>query len=197
MTSGNLLSDFGVGPWRAANEKFVDGFELVFALEEVRIGSILPGESGLDGVQGAVFRLLRAYPDEVYSLYLMTGRDAKFVDEFAERPTYAQLEKILEDSKGKLRTSFYINEENREADEAAAAAGGEQLEGGAQEAAGAQEKGPGLGAEVVNLQALDVDSLEKTELRAYLKALGVPTAGKVAVLRGRLREAIDKRLSEE
>ena len=36
-TSGNLVSDFGIGPWRRRNEEFVASFEQTYVLKQMRI----------------------------------------------------------------------------------------------------------------------------------------------------------------
>ena len=36
-TSGNLVSDFGIGPWRRRNEDFVASFEQTYVLKQMRI----------------------------------------------------------------------------------------------------------------------------------------------------------------
>lgn len=38
-TTGNLVSDFGFGPWRQRAEAFVDTFSVTYSLEECRIGN--------------------------------------------------------------------------------------------------------------------------------------------------------------
>ena len=52
-------------------------------------------------------------------------------------------------------------------------------------------------AETSELADLDVATLDKKELRSYLGGMGKPAAGKLEVLRQRLREAIDERLAGE
>ena len=47
-TKGNIVSDFGFGPWRKRNEEFVAKFKAVYSLTEQRIGAA----STLDPVTG-------------------------------------------------------------------------------------------------------------------------------------------------
>lgn len=37
FTSGNLVSDFGIGPWRRRSEEFVASFEQTYMLKQMRI----------------------------------------------------------------------------------------------------------------------------------------------------------------
>ena len=138
--------------------------------------------AGLDGVAGAVFRLLCVGPEGRWAAYVMTGQEARLVADFDERPTYVQLEKLIEE--GKARTSVFNSPEGR-------------AEASKRQAAQAGSDGPGLGAAVVTLAELDVTTLDKKELRSYLGALGKPAAGKLDVLRARLEEAITEKLAEE
>lgn len=34
---GQVISDFGIGPWRKASEEFVDGFQEVYHLSQSRV----------------------------------------------------------------------------------------------------------------------------------------------------------------
>lgn len=36
-TKGNLVSDFGIGPWRRRNEEFVASFQQTYVLKQMRI----------------------------------------------------------------------------------------------------------------------------------------------------------------
>ena len=36
-TKGNLVSDFGIGPWRRRNEEFVGSFQQTYVLKQMRI----------------------------------------------------------------------------------------------------------------------------------------------------------------
>jgi hypothetical protein len=63
-TKGNLLSDFGIGPWRKKNEEFVALFASTYSLTEQRIGaaSTLDPATGDYMGNGGVVRLLNVYP---------------------------------------------------------------------------------------------------------------------------------------
>ena len=91
---GQVVSDFGVGPWRAANEQFVDRFEQVFSLRQTR-------------VDGAELRILRepsgaaaaAATWRVFSLDPET-RAGSLLGELDHEPRYAELEAFAADAGG-------------------------------------------------------------------------------------------------
>lgn len=64
--SGQVVSDFGFGPWKKAAEEFLGKFERTYFLKEQRVGS--PGSvdpsTGQRYVSGAVVRILLTTPKE-------------------------------------------------------------------------------------------------------------------------------------
>jgi hypothetical protein len=59
-----IVSDFGIGPWRKRNEEFVAKFKSVYSLTEQRIGAastLDPATNDYMGL-GGVARILFAYP---------------------------------------------------------------------------------------------------------------------------------------
>ena len=63
-TQGQLVSEFGIGPWRKANEEFVASFEPSYCLFEQRIGapSSVNLARGSRYENGGVLRTQRCYP---------------------------------------------------------------------------------------------------------------------------------------
>jgi len=81
-SSGQIISDFGWGPWRAKRESFLAEFSPVFTLTSIRI-------------LGEDVRLMYAYPGkwQVYAIS-MTGEIEK-VASLDARPTYKEMEELL------------------------------------------------------------------------------------------------------
>lgn len=96
-TTGNLVSEFGFGPWRKANEEFVATFLPSYALFEQRIGapSSINMATGNRYDNGAVLRTLLAYPEK-YTAHIMSGDGAsQAMAAFSSRPTYQELEETI------------------------------------------------------------------------------------------------------
>lgn len=79
-TEGNLVSEFGIGPWRKANEEFVATFEPSYQLFEQRIGapSSINMANNSRYASGGVVRVLRAYPGQ-YEVHVMASNGASQV----------------------------------------------------------------------------------------------------------------------
>lgn len=87
VLSGNLISDFGVGPWRAAAEKNVASFRLAYALDALRVA-------------GDTVRLLYLQ-DAGWSVWLLDGKDERLLaDGLADRPTVAAVTDLLKATPG-------------------------------------------------------------------------------------------------
>lgn len=93
---GNILNDFGFGPWREKNEQFVKGFEIAYFLKEQRI-------------QGETFRLQKVYggPWQVFVLNQQTG-SIESLEPFEERPSYREIEKLLQSRKGSIAAMNWV-----------------------------------------------------------------------------------------
>jgi len=79
---GQVVSDFGIGPWRRASEEFVATFEEVYHLSQSRIS-------------GDECRVLRSYPGD-WQVHV-AGADGALpcVSVEKEKPSYARLVEIL------------------------------------------------------------------------------------------------------
>jgi hypothetical protein len=78
----NLISDLGIGPWRAANEAFIAKFEETYSYREVRI-------------RGQVIRVLRAYP-RPWQVFVLDGRGGvECIAAQAAKPSYKELEAMI------------------------------------------------------------------------------------------------------
>lgn len=80
--SSNFISDFGVGPWRTANEAFVAKFVETFSLRESRI-------------RGQEVRVLRCFPSDYTVFALLAPGQTQVLGSFPERPTFAQLDALV------------------------------------------------------------------------------------------------------
>jgi len=170
LTRGNLVSDFGIGPWKKKAEDFIATFEPVYVLEEHRIGA--PGSldpvSGEFAGRGGVVRLLKAY-GAPWLLYLVgQSGGLLFLQEFQVKPTYKDMELAIDawkasggssvPSKLAMDTPTRI-EDSREL--------------------------------LANLTPGQVEAMDKKSLQIALQALRLPTSGKLSKLRERLLEAMD------
>jgi len=186
-TKGNLLSDFGIGPWRKKNEEFVALFASTYSLTEQRIGaaSTLDPATGDYMGNGGVVRLLNVYPakHQVFSI----GKDgsSECIMVQAELPTYKDLEGGVRNSKTSLKTTR--GGEGLTSEEERLQVGGNDeiidfsLKSGSEIMVAVKA---GL------VKPTDVDRMDKTALRAALGAWGIPTSGKVELLRQRLAAKI-------
>mmetsp|Transcript_21078 Transcript_21078/g.66789 ORF Transcript_21078/g.66789 Transcript_21078/m.66789 type:complete len:252 (-) Transcript_21078:83-838(-) len=86
---GQVVSDFGVGPWRKKNEEFVDGFEKVYVCKKFR-------------ACGEDVRLLRVYPGDWQVMVGDEKGDSTCVALLKEAPSYPELEAILKAREGSV-----------------------------------------------------------------------------------------------
>lgn len=105
-TSGAIIGDFGIGPWRKRAENFVAKFEPVYYLKEQRI-------------QGEIVRTLKVYPNDWQVFALAPGADNKIVAEplgtFTKRPLYDELKTLLESREGSVASMNWVERAKREA----------------------------------------------------------------------------------
>uniref|UniRef100_A0A6U9QJH0 DUF1995 domain-containing protein n=1 Tax=Picocystis salinarum TaxID=88271 RepID=A0A6U9QJH0_9CHLO len=172
LTKGNLVSDFGIGPWRRKAEEFLATFEPVYVLEEHRIGA--PGSldpiSGDVAGRGGVVRLLKVY-NAPWLLYLVQqGSGLLFLGEFQTKPTYKDMEAAI----GALKSGDYPS------------ARSELARGNYTGKDGRQEL-------LANLTPEQIDAMDKKSLQVALQALRLPTSGKLSKLKERLLEALKER----
>ncbi len=193
MTHGQVISDFGIGPWKRAAMDFLDTFVPSYTLAEKRIGAASTlGPGGAPLGLGGVARLLRAYPAE-WSVHAMGGDGSSdCVRVQASEPSYAELKDLFSRVELSLRARRTGDVSQETA--LAAAATADAAAGGA--AGARRDWALASAAEVTaavrsgSLSLADVDALEKSGLRSALIALDAPSAGKLQDLRERLRAAL-------
>lgn len=200
---GQVISDFGIGPWKKRAFDFLDTFEPSFSLTESRVGAAAtrdPARGGDYMGVGGVARVLKTHggPWQVFAM----GGDgsSECIRVEPTRPGYEYLEKQV------FVTPEYSLQARRSGD-------GPSLETRLETAAAARAEGqrsnddsavPDDGfdwsiASVAEITAAvraraitpaDCEAMSKSGLRSALGALGLPSSGKLETLRERLREAL-------
>lgn len=172
LTKGNLVSDFGIGPWKRKAEEFLATFEPVYVLEEHRIGA--PGSldpiSGDVAGRGGVVRLLKVY-NAPWQLYLVQQGDGLlFLGEFERKPTYKDMEVAI----GALKSGGNPSAQSKLArDSATRKDGSREL--------------------FANVTPEQINAMDKRSLQVALQALRLPTSGKLSKLKERLLESLEDR----
>jgi len=196
VESGQVISDFGIGPWRRRAEDFLRTFESTYALTESRVGAAAtrdPARGGDFMGVGGVGRILKT-KTSAFQIFAM-GQDgsSECVCVVPSEPSYAFLEKevFIKEEYSLLRRRNGAEaggslEARLESSAAAAAADG----GTATDwtIASTAEINAAVRADAIG--PADVDAFSKTGIRTALAALGLPTSGKVESMRERLREAL-------
>ena len=207
---GQVVSDFGVGPWRKKATSFLDTFAAVYSLTEKRVGAAAtrdPANGGDFMGVGGVARVLKLLGSE-YQVFAM-GQDgsSECVCVVQETPTYEYLEK-------QVFTKREFSLLRRRGGESVGPSLEKRLERSALEARNANAHSDGASSmdwsiasvaeitaavRVGAIGASDVAGFGKTGIRTALGALGLPTSGKLETMRERLREALlgkDKEMYE-
>jgi hypothetical protein len=196
VESGQVISDFGIGPWRRRADDFLRTFESTYALTESRVGAAAtrdPARGGDFMGVGGVGRILKT-KTSAFQIFAM-GQDgsSECVCVVPSEPSYAFLEKevFIKEEYSLLRRRNGAEaggslEARLESSAAAAAADG----GTATDwtIASTAEINAAVRADAIG--PADVDAFSKTGIRTALAALGLPTSGKVESMRERLREAL-------
>ncbi|GMH33790.1 hypothetical protein BSKO_01624 [Bryopsis sp. KO-2023] len=182
--SGQVISDFGFGPWKKAADDFLNTFENTYLLTEQRIGS--PGSidpvTGQRFITGGVLRVLLSYPSQ-YEVYAMATNGAnQYLSTFDHKPTYQELDQLLVDARGAKLEIFDVA---RKASAVTSAFQGKDEEGGGESKAEAVDSGSIEGRPSDS----EIDAMDVTTLRRYLTAKDLPTSGRVVKLKERLKEA--------
>lgn len=174
-TSGNIVSDFGVGPWKRRAEQFISTFQTIYALYEVRVGA--PASVDLRvRARGGVVRVLMAYPGK-WQVYLMENNGPRCIANMEKKPDYRDLESLLQlyklsglsdqlSTRGTMLGGITIKVLNE--------AGG-----------------------VPKYTDQEIEGMDKKLLFAALKLYGVPSSGRMSKLRRRLKEVQDDRISRD
>ena len=195
VESGQVISDFGIGPWRRRAEDFLRTFESTYALTESRVGAAAtrdPARGGDFMGVGGVGRILKT-KTSAFQIFAM-GQDgsSECVCVVPSEPSYAFLEKevFIKEEYSFLRRRNGAEagpslEARLESSAAAAADGGTATDW---TIASTAEINAAVRADAIG--PADVDAFSKTGIRTALAALGLPTSGKVESMRERLREAL-------
>jgi len=189
---GQIVSDFGVGPWRKRATDFLSTFEPTYSLAEYRVGAAAtrdPARGGDYMGVGGVARVLKTHGGGWQTFAMGADGSSECVVSGDAEPSYAYLEK-------EVFTRFEYSLAGRRV--GAGPSLEARLESAASEAVGkgaidwsiasTAEITAAVRAEAI--VAADVDALSKTGLRTALGALGLPTSGKLEAMRERLREAL-------
>jgi len=200
IESGQVVSDFGIGPWRKRAMDFLGTFENSYSLTESRIGAAAtrdPARGGDFMGVGGVARILKT-PRSAFQIFAM-GQDgsSECVTSTSSEPSYDFLEKevFIKDEYSLLRRRSGAEAgpslETR-LEMSAAAAATASTDGAASATdwsiASAAEIAAAVRADAIG--PADVDGFSKTGIRTALDVLGLPTSGKLESVRERLREAL-------
>eukprot|EP00210_Caulerpa_lentillifera_P004165 g3971.t1 len=172
--SGQVISDFGFGPWKKAAEEFLNKFDRTYFHKEQRIGSAgsVDPSSGRRYITGAVVRILLSSPDE-YNVFAMSSEGSnQLIGSFDHQPGYQELEILLQEARKRNLKIFEVAKETSGPDGVTA--------------------GPpsGIQGQLEDLNDFIVDSLDASTLRQELTKRGLPTSGRIAKLKERLKAAI-------
>ena len=189
---GQIVSDFGVGPWKKRATDFLSTFEPTYSLAEYRVGAAAtrdPARGGDYMGVGGVARVLKTHGGGWQTFAMGADGSSECVVSDASEPTYNYLEKEIftrfEYSLAGRRTGAGPSLESRLECAASEAAKDGSIDWSI---ASTAEITAAVRAEAI--AASDVDTLSKTGLRTALGALGLPTSGKLEAMRERLREAL-------
>ena len=198
VESGQIISDFGIGPWKKRAMDFLDTFESTYALTESRVGAAAtrdPARGGDFMGVGGVARVLKTFTS-AFQIFAM-GQDgsSECVCVVPSEPSYEFLEKevFIKEEYSLLRRrngaeagpSLETRLESSISAAAASADGGAAMDWSI---ASTAEINAAVRADAIG--PADVDGFSKTGIRTALAALGLPTSGKVESMRERLREAL-------
>eukprot|EP00252_Welwitschia_mirabilis_P023727 TRINITY_DN6784_c0_g1_i7.p1 TRINITY_DN6784_c0_g1~~TRINITY_DN6784_c0_g1_i7.p1 ORF type:complete len:266 (+),score=73.14 TRINITY_DN6784_c0_g1_i7:356-1153(+) len=164
--TGQIISDFGFGPWKREAEAFLGTFEPVYGLLEQRIGEASNIVSG----SGGVVRILRCYPSQ-WHVYLMSwDGTSHLIGTTEKQPTYRELEQLVAEARKRIPWKLPP-----------------RIAGGSQPAP------PPLPKSLAGfLSDEEIDKMDKVSLRQALAARELPTSGKLEALKERLKKAQKK-----
>lgn len=162
-SSGQVVSDFGLGPWRRQAEEFVNSFENVYTLIEQRVGEA----SNVTSSSGGVVRILKCYPGN-WQVHLMSSDGtADVIGVFPAQPTYKELENAVRE--GRIRNPWKA---------------APRILGGSEPAPPPLPKS--LSGTLSDAQ---IEAMDTAELRRALMALNLPSSGRMSTLKERLKKA--------
>jgi hypothetical protein len=185
---GQVVSDFGIGPWKVAALSFLDGFERSYSLRERRVGN--PGTvdivTGTRFASGGVLRVRRAWPGGWEAHACAADGSSQLLGAPAEgEPSYKELEAALEKGRRQKLPIFRVA---RLATRLGGAGEGEAAAAAAPAPAAAEVAAAAGGG---GLTRADLAAMDAAALRRRLAAAGAPTSGRLDALRERLAEALE------
>eukprot|EP00878_Enallax_costatus_P028830 GHUV01031180.1.p1 GENE.GHUV01031180.1~~GHUV01031180.1.p1 ORF type:complete len:283 (+),score=91.74 GHUV01031180.1:214-1062(+) len=165
-TEGNLVSELGFGPWRKANEDFIATFERSYQLYEQRVGapSSVDLATGTRYVSGAVVRVLRVYPEQ-YVVHVVAGDGtSQAIGGFSERPSYKQLEQLIESARQAKLEIFALARKASSLDREAGIKSPEEVAASSS-------------SDAAFYSPAEIQAMDSKSIRRVLVSLGLPGAG--------------------
>ena len=181
---GQVISDFGIGPWKKAALDFLSQFNPTYFLKEKRIGSpgTINGVTGTRFTSGGVLRVLRQWETEEspYEVYAMSANgSSQLLGKKDYEPKYQELDSMITDGRlrkleifeiAKKATYVFANDDDEE-----------QYE----DDPDLEERSPPGDI----LSDADIEALDAASVRRLLLSYGAPASGKLSKLKERLKEA--------
>mmetsp|Transcript_22831 Transcript_22831/g.70956 ORF Transcript_22831/g.70956 Transcript_22831/m.70956 type:complete len:409 (+) Transcript_22831:457-1683(+) len=163
-TRGQIISEFGIGPWRKKAEDFIDSFEKVFVLTEQRIGDA----TGAASITGGVVRILKVYPSKYHSFVMTREGGAECIMVTEAEPDYFELEEVLRQWKlANERDALPL-----------------MFGGNGSSATPSVEIMENIDPEnIVKFRRDEIEIMDKSTVQRLLNLYGVPTSGKLSILR--------------
>lgn len=174
------MSEFGIGPWRVENEKFIATFVMSYALYEQRIGSPSSVNLAIGSryESGGVIRVQRCYPSG-FEAHLMAPNGSSQAlgtfDASGGKPSYQALDKLITAGREAKLEIFDV----------ARAASRLELE---LERGGQQDSDMGSSEFHSREEVLNMDL---SKLRRVLSSLSLPTSGSLSKLQSRALAVAD------
>ena len=189
---GQIVSDFGVGPWKKRATDFLSTFEPTYSLAEYRVGAAATRDPArVETTWASAASRGCSRPTGVGGRRSRWARTAAASVWFPTRPNPRTRTSRRRSSRGSsTRSRGGERARVRRSRRGWSAAASEAAKDGAIDwsIASTAEITAAVRAEAI--AASDVDTLSKTGLRTALGALGLPTSGKLEAMRERLREAL-------
>jgi len=195
--AGQVISDFGIGPWRKAALDFLYQFQQTYIHRETRIGSpgTINAASGTRFNSGGVIRLLRQYPaggggGGNWEVHAMAANGAsQLLSVVKDEPVYKDMEALLNvGRRGKLEifeVAKAVTYVYQSVDDYDGSDGGEMVEEELDD-----EDRQAVSKEASDLTVGDIDTLDAASVRRILISKGLPASGKLAKLKERLKESL-------
>jgi len=187
--AGQIISDFGIGPWKAEAMAFLSEFKPIYLLKETRIGS--PGTINMATqsryASGGVVRIHRHTAGiGEYDVYAMAADgSSQLLGSRSVEPNYQELDGMIRDGRAKGMEIFSIARRVTRV---------QQEDGSLNVTSNSVAV---IGSEPESFSAGDIDMMDKASLQRKLSAMGMPTSGKLSSLRDRVKEALAQEQERE